>query len=403
MKDALKDDQHRPSMSKKITIMGLAGLFVLFLLIVVAITGSDSGKKRQGATPQNLFEPSEKNATDIEIMAKQQERPQMPEIELVEVEDINAEIAYIPPQQMSIEAKRRTDHGLRTMAANATTSLGNFQLGSYAEASAKNRGGDSVHDPNAHLQAEINAAKQQEAMSHAAAMGGGGEGGQSKDPNGWDSKDRFIAGYKGLDGYSKHFRQPQISTLELKAGTIIPCVLISGIISDLPGNSLGQITEDVYDSATGKNILIPKGSKVVGTYDHRIAYGQSRLLVVWSKLVYPDGSTLILENLSGADQSGYTGYKGQVNRHWNTLISSALVVSLLGAGVDLATPSSSGRYEEDNNTGSVLAENASRAVAEAMSKVIEREVDRAPTIKIKPGKRFLLFVKQDIAFAEKWK
>lgn len=393
-------EQERQPMSKKIAMIVFVGMFVIFMLVVIAIMNSGSNETRSAA-PQVSFEPSARSAHDLEIMAKRQEVPTMPaiEIEAVEIEPL---IVSVPQPQMFIEEQRQTQHGLRTLAANSTTALGNFPSSqSQQNASDINKVGSS--NGYALLEDQIAAEKQNEAMFLASktteypATGSP----QNKDPNGWESKDSFVAGNKGLEGYSQHFRQPQRAVLEIKSGTIIPCVLITGINSDLPGNCLGQVTEDVYDSATGKNMLIPKGSKVIGTYDNRIAYGQSRVLAVWSKLIYPDGSTLMLENLSAADQAGYTGYKGEINRHWNTLIGSALVVSLLGAGVDIATPSN--RSNSDDDAGSILAENATRAVAEAMSKVIEREAERAPTIKIQPGKRFMLFVKQDVAFPSKWK
>lgn len=394
MKLDTQEKQIMPPMSKKVTMVIIIVAAVLFLLVAIAIMRSGDTPQR-GATPETLFEPSAKSAQDLELLAERNnEIPLMPEI--LYDEPVEEPVDYVDSTPlMYIEEKRRTDHGLRTLAANATTALNNFHLNNPAIA-VEGQNQPLQNDPNAHLQTEIAAAERREAEI-------GASGGEKKDPNGWDSKERFVAAGQGLEGYSKHFRTPQLVELEIKAGTVIPCVLINGINSDLPGNCIGQVTENIYDSATGKNVLIPKGSKVVGAYDNRIAYGQSRILAVWSKIVYPDGSTLMLENLSAADPSGYTGYKGQVNRHWNTLVSTALVVSLLGAGVDLATPSTPTRNNDDEEVGSVLAENAGAAIAAAIAKVLERETDRAPTIKIKPGKRFILFVRQDIAFGDRWK
>lgn len=182
----------------------------------------------------------------------------------------------------------------------------------------------------------------------------------------------------------------------------MPCVLISGLNSDLPGNMVAQISENVWDTVSGRYLLIPRGSKVIGTYDNQVAYGQSRVLVIWSRLVFPDGSTLVLDNLGGADQSGYSGFKGAVNRHWGSIISSALLVSLLGAGVEIAAPTSNGDRDKEDPR-SILAENAASAVAEAMSQIIQREVNRQPTIKIKPGYRFMIFVQRDILFPAAWR
>lgn len=392
-------------MSKRISsVVGLA-IMIAFFLVVIAVMGVGKSSRQSSSTPQDLYEPSAKNAQDLETIAKKNEVPLFPEE--IEPEEMMPQIIYVPTPKMTIEEKRKSNHSIRLLAANASTTVGNFAVGTRQHNDSSGGGKEALPGTVAYelaqVEREIASAKQNEAMANQAMMAQNTGGQQNTDPNGWEAKERFIVGDKGFAGYSQHFRTPQRTELEVKAGTIIPCVLINGMISDLPGNCLAQITEDVYDSATGKNVLIPKGSKVVGTYDHRINYGQSRIMAVWTKLVYPDGSTLLLENLSGADPSGYTGYKGEVNRHWNSLIASAMIVSLLGAGADMVTPSNSGRNNDDNDAGNVLSENVARSVAEAMSKVIQREADRAPTIKIKPGKRFVLFVKRDVVFTEKWK
>ncbi len=123
---------------------------------------------------------------------------------------------------------------------------------------------------------------------------------------------------------------------------------------------------------------------------------------MWSRLIFPDGSSLVLDNLKGADQSGYSGFKGQINHHWGSIISSALLVSLLGAGVEIAAPTDNNRRDTDDPR-SILAENAATAVAEAMTQIIKKESDRQPTIKIKPGYRFMIFVQHDIIFPRVWR
>ena len=96
---------------------------------------------------------------------------------------------------------------------------------------------------------------------------------------------------------------------------------------------IAQVSENVWDTAMGRYLLIPRDSRLIGIYDNQISYGQSRVLVMWNRLIFPDGSSLVLDKLKGADQSGYSGFKGAVNHHWGPIISSALLVSLLGADV----------------------------------------------------------------------
>ena len=219
--------------------------------------------------------------------------------------------------------------------------------------------------------------------------------------NGWDRKDAFTK--QNLpEEYSKFSIVSPRSAFELKSGTLLPCVLISGLNSDLPGNMIAQVSENVWDTATGRYLLIPRGSRLIGTYDNQIFYGQSRVLVMWNRLIFPDGTSLVLDNLKGADQSGYSGFKGAVNRHWVSIILSALFVSLLGAGVELAAPTNNSDRDK-NDPRSILAENAASAVAEAIAQIIQREANRQPTIKIKPGYRFMIFVQHDIIFPRVWR
>lgn len=368
-------------------IMLSVGLLFVALLFFVIYSVFNRGNLRAAAPPETIkYEASESIDEELEAKANkiaEAATDEYDEYDEDEYDSARNNTVYPPP---AIPEQRQVEHNARIMAANAGTALAGFTSGK-AEAIGEN----SEEKKSNYIDVD-------EITSNISNIS---ISPQKSDPNGWADKARFISeGGKLLEGYSSHFRTPPVSELEIKAGTVIPCVLISGINSDLPGNSIGQVTENVYDSASGKNLLIPKGTRVIGTYDNHITYGQSRVLVVWSKLVYPDGSTLMLGNLTGVDQSGYTGSAGQVNRHWNSLLASSLLVSLMGAGVDIATPSN--RSDEDD-AGSILAENATRAVAEAMSKVIEREADRQATIKIKPGQRYMLFVRQDIAFAQKWK
>ncbi|AQX22508.1 type IV secretion system protein VirB10 [Bartonella sp. Coyote22sub2] len=130
------------------------------------------------------------------------------------------------------------------------------------------------------------------------------------DPNMQEQKIAFLSRSSDADVYLKNTHQEAIkANLEIKAGTIIPSVMISGVNSDLPGQIIAQVKESVYDSATGQNVLIPIGSRLVGTYDSCVTTGQKRALIAWSRVIYPDGSSLSLGNMPGVDQSGYAGFR----------------------------------------------------------------------------------------------
>ena len=224
-----------------------------------------------------------------------------------------------------------------------------------------------------------------------------------EDPNGWAHKDSFLKQSLPAE-YSQHTVNAPVSRYELKSGAFLPCVMISGLNTDLPGNIIGQITENVWDTATGKFLLIPKGARLIGKYDNQVSFGQSRVLVVWQRLIFPDGSSLVLDNLSGVDQSGYTGLKGSVNRHFNSMLASALLVSLIGSGVQAISDHYDNNSSNNNKTDirSILAENTANAAAQVLTDLVRQQTQRQPTIKIKPGYRFMIFVQHDIVFPRVW-
>ena len=383
------------SASKRIAIFVFIGAGIVFTLVALSIL--NAGQNMNGSNaPINLFEASS-GAQSISIP-----RPKPPEPEPVPITPPPApkpqktRPAYVPVPRVSDLRKQEQEQ--RLLAANAPTAIQAFRDNT-------NNGGTSQSSANSDTLAEVsrllsNAPVNSQAMNETAFMPQQSNNNNS-DPNGWNRKDAFTK-QELPEEYSKYTVILPRSLLELKSGTLLPCVLISGLNSDLPGNMIAQVSENVWDTATGKYLLIPRGSRLIGTYDNQISYGQSRVLVMWSRLIFPDASSLVLDNLKGADQSGYSGFKGAVNRHWGSIISSALLVSLLGAGVELAAPTDNGNRDNDDPR-SILAENAASAVAEAMSQIIQREANRQPTIKIKPGYRFMIFVQHDIIFPRVWR
>ena len=378
------------SASKRIAIFVFIGAGIIFTLVAMSILNSGGGLNGSNA-PLNLFEAS-RGAQSISLP-----RPKPPEPEPVPVPTPPApkpqkvRPAYVPVPRISDLRKQNQEQ--RLLAASAPTSIQAFR--DQASSPQTSNNSDTL--------AEVSRLLSNAPVNNSVQTGTPFTPQQSNrpDPNGWDRKDAFTK--QDLpEEYSKFMVSSPRSAFELKSGTLLPCVLISGLNSDLPGNMIAQVSENVWDTATGRYLLIPRGSRLIGTYDNQISYGQSRVLVMWSRLIFPDGASLVLDNLKGADQSGYSGFKGQVNRHWGSIISSALFVSLLGAGVELAAPTSNGDRDK-NDPRSILAENAASAVAEAITQIIQREANRQPTIKIKPGYRFMIFVQHDIIFPRVWK
>ena len=386
------------SASKRIALFVFIGAGIIFTLVATSILNSGGGVNGSNA-PVNLFEAS----SGAQSIAPP--RPKPPEPEPVPIPEPapttqpqRVRPAYVPVPRVS--DMRKQNQTQRLLAANAPTSIQAFR-------EQTNNGGSTPSGNNSDTLAEVS-----RLLSNAPANTSNPaadfampfmpqQSSNQPDPNGWNRKDAFTQ--QALpDEYSKYTVNSPRSIFELKSGTLLPCVLISGLNSDLPGNMTAQVSENVFDTATGRYLLIPRGSRLIGTYDNQISYGQSRVLVMWSRLIFPDGSSLVLDNLKGADQSGYSGFKGAVNRHWGSIISSALFVSLLGAGVELAAPTNNNN-RDTNDPRTILAENAASAVAEAIAQIIQREANRQPTIKIKPGYRFMIFVQHDIIFPRVWR
>ena len=200
-------------------------------------------------------------------------------------------------------------------------------------------------------------------------------------------------------GYSDNIPIPQQFYLELKAGTVIPGILITGINSDLPGPIMGQVSENVWDSARGRHVLIPKGTRIIGVYDSQITYGQKRVLVVWNRLIFPNGASLNIAGSAGLDRSGYAGMKGKVNEHWNRIISVALLASLFVTGAEIISPRED-RNSQAKTPGEIASEQAANAILDMSARLMNKNMNIQPTITIRPGERFNIFVEKDIVFPE---
>ncbi|QFT01969.1 Type IV secretion system protein PtlG (plasmid) [Labrenzia sp. THAF191b] len=183
----------------------------------------------------------------------------------------------------------------------------------------------------------------------------------------------------------------------MKRGSVIPATLITGINSDLPGRITGQVRQNVYDSATGHLLLIPQGTKLFGRYDSDVSFGQKRVLVVWTDIIFPNGATLQIGSMGGVDGEGYGGFKDKVNNHYLRTFGSAALLAIIGTGIDMAVPESSTLSTQDT-----ASDAARRNFAEVFGRVVERTINKnldvQPTLQIRPGYNFNILVDQDIIF-----
>jgi type IV secretion system protein VirB10 len=176
----------------------------------------------------------------------------------------------------------------------------------------------------------------------------------------------------------------------LQAGSVIPAALVSGIRSDLPGQILGQVTEDVYDSVSGRFLLIPQGSKLIGVYDSQVANGQRRVLLAWTRLILPNGKSLVLEKLPAGDAAGYAGLEDQVDRHWGALFGAATLSTVLGVGAEL------GAGYRDSAILRALRLGASDTFNQVGQQAVGRALSIPPTLTIRPGMPVRVMVAKDL-------
>lgn len=192
---------------------------------------------------------------------------------------------------------------------------------------------------------------------------------------------------------SVHRLEAPASPYSVLAGTVISAALVTGLNSDLPGQVIATVTTPVYDTVTGRTLLIPQGARLLGTYDSQTAFGDSRALVVWTRLTLPNGRSVTLDRLPGVDAQGFAGVTDRVDHHWRRLIGGAAVSSLLGVGAELAAPQTSG----GNGQIVIATRNGIQdTVDQVGQELTRRNLDIKPAIKVRPGFSLLVLVSRDL-------
>ena len=181
------------------------------------------------------------------------------------------------------------------------------------------------------------------------------------------------------------------SPFVLQAGAVIPAALITGLRSDLPGQIAAQVTENVYDTPTGGALLIPQGARLIGVYDSQISFGQSRLLLVWTRLLLPNGYSIVLDRQPGADASGQAGLEDGVDHHWGSLFKAALLSTILAVGTEV------GSDQNDSDIVRALRRGAGGTLNQAGQQVVRRNLNIQPTLTIRPGFPVRVIVTRDLA------
>jgi type IV secretory pathway VirB10-like protein len=180
-----------------------------------------------------------------------------------------------------------------------------------------------------------------------------------------------------------------VSPYVVQAGTVIPVALITGIRSDLPGQITGQVTQNVYDSPTGRILLIPQGSRLIGEYDSEVSAGQNRVLLAWNRLILPGGRSIVLERQPGVDAAGFAGLQDGVNYHWGNMAKAALISTLLGVGEELGAGS-------DDNLTRALRRGSQDTISQTGQQIVRQRLNVPPTLTIRPGFAVRVIVTRDL-------
>ena len=207
-----------------------------------------------------------------------------------------------------------------------------------------------------------------------------------------DQKETFLKAGSTETRNSGNLALPA-SPNQVMAGTVIAGALVTGIKSDLPGDVIATVTEPVYDTATGKFLLIPQGSRILGRYNSQVSYGQSRVQVAWNRIILPDTSSLTLDNLVGTDPAGYAGLEDDVNWHWNRIFAGAVLTTLLGVGAELAAPEN---RQDGNRIVIAGRDSAQDSINQVGQEMTRRNMNIQPTLTERPGLPVRIIANRDL-------
>lgn len=213
--------------------------------------------------------------------------------------------------------------------------------------------------------------------------------GQSGAPNAQDRQHAFLGAGVERRTLSADRILPPASPFVLQAGAVIPSALVTGIRSDLPGQVTAQVTENVYDSPSGRVLLVPQGTRVIGEYDNGVGFGQRRVLLVWNRLIFPNGRSIVLERQPGADTQGYAGLEDGVDHHWWDILKAAGLSTLLGIGAEIAT-------DDNDRLIRAIRSGAQDTINQAGQQIVQRQLQVAPTLTIRPGFPVRVIVTRDL-------
>jgi type IV secretion system protein VirB10 len=217
--------------------------------------------------------------------------------------------------------------------------------------------------------------------------------------NAQTAKTAFLASArdKKTDDYLQSTRTQPLSPYEIKAGWEIPAVLEQGLNSDLPGELKALVSSNIFDTATGKYLLIPQGSRLIGSYDSRVSYGQDGVMVVWQRIIYPDASSVDIGGMVGLDSHGNAGLRDKVDRHYKRLFGFAALTSAFQAAFSLSQRDTQSALTYPSPT-SVAGAAVGQELSQTGAQITRQNLNVQPTIKVPAGYQFTVRVNRDIVF-----
>ncbi|MGY8527607.1 TrbI/VirB10 family protein [Paracidovorax citrulli] len=312
-----------------------------------------------------------------------------------------AQEQYQSPEEAAAAARARQVEDMRRRAVEGNLEMEGGGEGGLGRGAAV--AGNGPGSPSGQLAALVAAAQNAGQAGQSGGLAGGAAlvpaiGQSQDDPNKQTRKENFLRGAEGSQKtYLNERVQTAVSSFELKAGWVIPAALECGVNSDLPGQTCARVTENVFDTATGTHLLIPQGSKLIGSYDSQVAYGQTRILAVWNRLIFPDGSSISLNGMPGADKGGYAGFDADVDNHYSRIFGGALLMATFSAGISMT-------QKQNTNTNGVLTnsqvvtQEVGRQLGQTGAAVIQRGMNIQPTLSREPGYKFNVMTTRDIVF-----
>lgn len=376
----LRLDRPKPRTLRKgplLATIAALGVFVAVAVIVALTPRTDPAKASK-------LDPFESPTKDIALPDAVRDAPDS-NADLAKVPRLGQPLSAVPESGPRTGPSANAPDGIRqAIQEERTKALLSPILVELENPTAVERAGALATQPSGATSAGLSVASAPPAAPSAAGA----------DPNIQQHKADFFS-REGTSNAS-YVSQPLItprSPYEVKAGTIIPTTLITGINSDLPGQIVGQVRENVYDTVSGSFLLIPQGSRLLATYDSSVSFGQERVLVCWNRLIRPDGVSIGLECMPGVDLAGYAGFADEVDNHWFRIITGVALGTLISA----TAQRSQGDVSGFNPTVPQLwASNAGGAINQAGQNITQKNLGIQPTIKIRPGYSVNVLVGKDI-------